>query len=64
MSAAQGRAGSGLLDRLRSGMNFSFGGGRSAVGLSIGASSVKVTELKKKKKSVDDVEVCGNFPRR
>jgi len=50
MSAAQGRAGSGLLDRLRSGMNFSFGGGRSAVGLSIGASSIKVTELKKKNK--------------
>ena len=50
MSAAQGRAGSGLLDRLRSGMNFSFGGGGSLVGLSIGASSIKVAELKKKKK--------------
>lgn len=50
MSAAQGRAGSGLLDRLRSGMNFSFGGGRSSIGLSIGASSIKVAELKKKKK--------------
>ena len=51
MSTAQGRAGSGLLDRLRSGMNFSFSGGRSAVGLSIGASSIKVAELSKKKNS-------------
>ncbi len=50
MSAAHGRAGSSLLDRLRSGMNFSFGGGRSAIGLSIGASTIKVAELKKKKK--------------
>jgi type IV pilus assembly protein PilM len=50
MSTAHGRAGSGLLDRIRSGMNFSFGGGRSLVGLSIGASSIKVVELKKKKK--------------
>lgn len=50
MSAAQGRAGSSLLDRLRSGMNFSFGGGKSSVGLSIGASSIKVVELKKKNK--------------
>lgn len=32
-------------------MNFSFGGGRTAIGLSIGASSIKVVELKKKKKN-------------
>ncbi len=50
MSTAQGRAGSSLLDRLKSGMNFSFSGGQSAIGLSIGASSIKVSELKKKKK--------------
>jgi len=47
MSAAQGRAVGGLFGRFQSGMNFSFAGGRSAVGLSIGASSVKVVELKK-----------------
>jgi type IV pilus assembly protein PilM len=50
MAAAQGRAGSSFFESLFSGMNFSFGGSSTAVGLSIGASSVKVVELKKKKK--------------
>ena len=50
MSTAHGRAGSGLLDRIRSGMNFSFGGSGIAIGLSIGASAIKIVELKKKKK--------------
>lgn len=67
MSAAQGRAGSSLLDRIRSGINFSIGGGRAAVGLSIGASSIKVAELKKKKKqwslqkyaSVNTADITG-----
>jgi len=53
MASAQGRAGSGLLARLKSGLNFSFKRGGSCVGLSIGASTVKVAQLKrlgKKKK--------------
>ena len=49
MASAQGRAGSSLFSRLRSGLNFSFKSGGACVGLSIGASSVKVVELKKKK---------------
>lgn len=49
MGSAQGRAGGSLLSRLTSGLNFSFGSGGSAVGLNIGASSVKIVELKKKK---------------
>lgn len=48
MATAQGRAGGSLLERLKSGLNFSFKRGGSCVGLSIGASSVKVAKLKKK----------------
>ncbi len=48
MASAQGRAGSSVLARLQEGLNFSFSFGRSYVGLSIGASSVKLAELKRK----------------
>ena len=51
MSSAQGGAGRSLFSRLSSGLNFAFSGGGSCVGLSIGASSVKLVELKKKKDS-------------
>ena len=42
-------AGRSLLERLKSGLNFSFSSGGAAIGLSIGATSVKIAELKKKK---------------
>jgi type IV pilus assembly protein PilM len=45
MASAQGRAGSSFLDRFKSGLNFSFKRGGTCVGLSIGASSVKVAQL-------------------
>jgi type IV pilus assembly protein PilM len=51
MASAQGGAGSNLFARLRSGLNFSFSSGGACVGLSIGASSIKIAELKKKGKS-------------
>jgi len=47
MASAQGRAGSSVFARLKDGLNLSFSLGKSYVGLSIGASSVKVVELKK-----------------
>jgi type IV pilus assembly protein PilM len=46
MAEAQGRAGGSFFDRFKSGLNFSFKRGGSCVGLSIGASSVKVVQLK------------------
>ncbi len=51
MASAQGRAEGGFFSRLTSGLNFSFGRGGAAIGLNIGASSVKVCELRKKKNS-------------
>jgi type IV pilus assembly protein PilM len=48
MASAQGRAFGGFFDLLRSGTIFSLLGGDSAVGLSIGASSIKIVELKRK----------------
>lgn len=51
MASAHGGAGGSLFARLRSGLNFSFSSGSACVGLSIGASTVKVAELKKKKDS-------------
>jgi type IV pilus assembly protein PilM len=51
MASAQGRAGSSLLARLKGGIDLSFMLGRSYVGLSIGASSVKLVELRKKSNS-------------
>ena len=50
MASAQGGAGLGLFARLTSGLNFSFSSGGSSVGLSIGASSIKIAEIKKKSK--------------
>jgi type IV pilus assembly protein PilM len=50
MASAQGGAGRNLFARLRSGLNFSFSSGSACVGLSIGASSIKIAELKKKGK--------------
>ncbi len=49
MASAQGGAGRGLFARLTSGLNFSLSSGGSCVGLSIGASSIKIAALKKKK---------------
>ncbi len=51
MSTAQGGAGNSLFARLKSGLNFSFGQAGGCVGLSIGASSIKVAEVKKIKDS-------------
>jgi type IV pilus assembly protein PilM len=51
MASAQGGAGSNFFARLKSGLNFSFSSGGACVGLSIGASSIKIAELKKKGKS-------------
>jgi type IV pilus assembly protein PilM len=52
MASAQGGAGPNLFARLKSGLNFSFkSGGGACIGLSIGASSIKIAELKKKGKS-------------
>jgi type IV pilus assembly protein PilM len=50
MASAQGRAGS-FLARLKGGIDLSFVMGKSYVGLSIGASSVKIVELRKKSNS-------------
>ncbi len=49
MGSAQGRAGGSLFSRLKSGLNFSFGGSKACIGLSIGATSVKIAELSRKK---------------
>jgi type IV pilus assembly protein PilM len=49
MASAQGRADGSLFSRFKSGINFSLGSSSSCIGLSIGASSVKIVELKKKK---------------
>ncbi len=48
MASAQGRAGNSFLELLRSGVVFSLFTDNSAVGLSIGASTIKVVELKRK----------------
>jgi len=64
MASAQGRAGSGLLAKLKSGLNFSFKRGGSCVGLSIGASTVKVVQLKrlgKKKKNASSDWVLEKY---
>ncbi len=50
---AQGRAGGNFLDKLKAGFSFNLGGGASLIGLSIGASSVKLVELKKKKNTYE-----------
>ena len=50
MGSAQGGAGRSLLTRMTSGINLGFSHGGSCVGLSIGASSIKIAELSKKKK--------------
>jgi type IV pilus assembly protein PilM len=50
MASAQGGAGLGFFGRLTSGLNFSLGSGGACIGLSIGASSIKIAELKKKGK--------------
>lgn len=51
MASAHGGAGRSFLSRLASGLNFSFGSRGGAIGLSIGASSIKVAQLKKTKSS-------------
>jgi type IV pilus assembly protein PilM len=51
MASAHGGAGLGFLGRLKSGLNFSFGSSKACIGLSIGASSIKIAELKKKGKA-------------
>lgn len=61
MASAQGGAGRSLFSRLFSGLNFSFGSGGAAVGLSIGASSIKVAQLKKTKTSWK-LEKFSNVP--
>jgi type IV pilus assembly protein PilM len=48
MASAQGRAGNSFLELLRTGVVFSLFGDSSAVGLSIGASSIKIAEMKRK----------------
>jgi type IV pilus assembly protein PilM len=48
MASAQGRAGNSFLELLRTGVVFSLFSDNSAVGLSIGASSIKVVGLKRK----------------
>ena len=50
MASAQGGAGSNFFARLTSGLNFSFSSGGACVGLSIGASSIKIAELRRKGK--------------
>jgi type IV pilus assembly protein PilM len=51
MASAHGGAGSSLFSRLISGLNFSVGSKGAPIGLSIGASSIKVAQLKKTKNS-------------
>ena len=51
MATAQGGAGRSLFARLKDGLNLSFSSDKAAIGLSIGASSIKILELKKKKNS-------------
>ena len=51
MATAHGGAGRSFFARLKDGLNFSFSSGSAAIGLSIGASSIKILELKKKKDS-------------
>ena len=49
MASAQGGAGRSFFSRFTSGLNFSLSSGGTCVGLSIGASSIKIVEMKKKK---------------
>ncbi len=49
MASAQGGAGRSFFSRFTSGLNFSLSSGGNCVGLSIGASSIKIVEMKKKK---------------
>ncbi|MBC7396136.1 MAG: type IV pilus assembly protein PilM [Bdellovibrionales bacterium] len=51
MASAQGRAGRGFFSRITGDLSFSLGSGGNCVGLSIGASSIKIVEMKKTKDS-------------
>jgi type IV pilus assembly protein PilM len=62
MAKAHGGAGRSLGARLKSGLNFSFGKGGAFIGLSIGASTVKLAELKKSKKNGWTLERYASVP--